>query len=493
MFSELVAVGTRTGVQVFDVRRGTKIAAGTGVGVGGSQGFALTDRWVATVSDAKAVCHVHMLNRGDTGAKLVFPLPEEITCVHAIDGGRYLAMGARSGRLLVWAPASGRLLRSWDGHYGAVTALASNGGALVSGGEDAAVHVWVLSQALDADADAPPAPIATMAEHTMAVTALHVSALPLLAGRGRVYSASRDHTCKQWRVRIESTDDGDGDGDGEDGGGGAVVRGRAELLTTLLYPAAVRSIVVDVSETRVFAATLAGLFQTNLYRAVDGLSSGPALVALGGTSGSVVSEEHIAYPSAEADVACVALSLDGSLLVSAAGGVVRVWDTASRQCLRTLNDKSLAAGVVQLATRLAPPHLGGPHATSSAGLQRPAVLTETVIAPKLTEINFVPLQRVIQAPAAFDAPVRVRLGDAAADVAAFEAGLRFDGVYSETSRADAELVGLLSPPDASAEKRVAELVRQTERLQRHHARTRRLNDELYQGAVSEWLASRQKR
>ncbi|KAJ1836040.1 Pre-rRNA-processing protein ipi3, partial [Coemansia sp. RSA 2703] len=144
MFSEVVAVGTKTGVQVFDVRRGTKIAAGTGVGVGGRQGFALTDTWIATVSDAKAVCHVHMLNRGDTGAKLVFPLPEEITCIHAVDGGRYLAMGARSGRLLVWAPASGRLLRAWDGHYGAVTALGSSGGALVSGGEDAAVHVWVL-------------------------------------------------------------------------------------------------------------------------------------------------------------------------------------------------------------------------------------------------------------------------------------------------------------------------------------------------------------
>ncbi|KAJ2395469.1 hypothetical protein GGI05_001568 [Coemansia sp. RSA 2603] len=197
------------------------------------------------------------------------------------------------------------------------------------------------------------------------------------------------------------------------------------------------------------------------------------------------------------------MSLDASLLVSAGGGAVRVWDTASRQCVRTLSDKSLVAGgVVQLATRLAPPQLGGPHATATAGLQRPAVLGETVIARKLAAISFAPLQRVAQQQqraagavgvTAFDAPVVARLGDAGAAVARFEAAMRGAGVYSDTSCADAALVGALRPADGSAEQQIAALVRQTERLQRHHARTRRLNDELYQGAVSEWLAGRQKR
>ncbi|KAJ2851881.1 Pre-rRNA-processing protein ipi3, partial [Coemansia erecta] len=362
MFSEIVAVGTRTGVQIFDLRRGTKIAGHTGVGVCSSQGFALTPTWTATLSDAKPVCHVHMLNRGDTSAKLIFPLPEEITCLHAIDQGRYLVGGATSGRILIWAPASGRLLRSWDAHYGKVTALASNGGVLVTGGEDAAVHVWVLSQVLASDMDTPPMPVATMAEHTMPITSLHTSNLPLLSSRGRVFSASRDHTCKIWRVRVENTDDGKE----------TRIEGRVDLLGTLLYPAAVADICVDIQETRVFAATAVGVFQTNMYQKLDAASSGPTLVALGGHKGTVIVDGHIPYPAVESDVIAVSLSIDGSLLVSAvATGVVRVWDTASRQCLRTLTDKTLAAGVLQLTTQMAPPQLGGPRAGATAGLHRP--------------------------------------------------------------------------------------------------------------------------
>ncbi|KAJ1808602.1 Pre-rRNA-processing protein ipi3, partial [Coemansia sp. RSA 2599] len=373
------------------------------------------------------VCHVHILNRGDASAKLVFPLPEEITCVHSVDSGRLLVAGARSGRILVWAPASGRLLRSWDAHYGAVTALASGEGVLVSGGEDAAVHVWVLSQVLVHDGDVPAAPIATMSEHTMPVTSLHVSGLPLLSGRGRVYSASRDHTCKQWRVRVENSDDGKE----------ARASGQVDLLGTLLYPAAVRDISVDLSETRVFAATAAGVFQTNLYRRTEESSNGSALVALGGTSSAVISDGHVAYPAAESDVISVSLSMDATLLVTAVpSGVVRVWDTASQQCLRTLSDKTLATGVQQLSIRMAPPQLGGPRASASAGLQRPSL--------------------GIGSLSAFDAPVRTRLADTAGDMKRFEMGLVGCSTYSETSRGDMELLAAaLSPSDSSAERQIA--------------------------------------
>ncbi|KAJ2706360.1 hypothetical protein FB645_001632 [Coemansia sp. IMI 203386] len=75
----------------------------------------------------------------------------------------------------------------------------------------------------------------------------------------------------------------------------------------------------------------------------------------------------------------------------------------------------------------------------------------------------------------------------------FEDSLVGKMVYSETARGDMELVNaLVRPQDESSERLVADLLRQTDRLQRHHARTRRLNDELYQGAVTEWLANRQK-
>ncbi|KAJ2811911.1 Pre-rRNA-processing protein ipi3, partial [Coemansia sp. 'formosensis'] len=349
-----------------------------------------------------------MLNRGDTSAKLVFPFPEEILCLHAIDGGKYLAAGAKSGRVLIWATASGRLLRAWDAHYGAVTSLASSEGVLLSGGDDAAVHVWALSQALDQAAlgDSAVTPIVSLTEHTMAITALQVAQSGLLSGRGRVYTASRDHTCKQWRLRVEH--------DGEK------YVGRAELLATLLYPAMVNDIAVDKGETRVFAATAAGIYQTNLFAyrkagSADMQGDGTELVALGGSSEAVFSENHIQYPSAEASVVAISLSYDGSLLVSAARpGAVRIWDTASRQCMRTISDKQLGTGVTQLCTRLAPPQLGGAKASFSVGLHRPEVISEQAIAPKLASISFAPLQRVAQeggvrTTTAFEATVKSRL------------------------------------------------------------------------------------
>ncbi|KAI8325606.1 WD40 repeat-like protein [Martensiomyces pterosporus] len=497
MFTEIVAVGTKSGIQVYDLRRGTKLAQSLGVSVEGRQGFSLSDTWVVAVNEKKPVGHVYMLNRGDTGAKFVFPFPEEISCVHSLSGGKYLAAGARSGRILVWATASGRLLRAWDGHYGAVTSLTSGEGVLVSGGEDAAVHMWMLSQALDSSATGGSAvtPVVSLSEHTMPVTAVCVSLAGLLAGRGRVYTASRDHTCKQWRVRVEH--------DGEK------YVGRAELLATLLYPAMVSDIAVDKGETRVFAATAAGLFQTNLYayrkaNAEELQSAAPEMVALGGTSDAVISEGHIQYPTAESDLIAVELSFDGSLLVSAAREAgVRVWDTASRQCVRTISDKQVDSGVTQLFARLAPPQLGGPTATSNVGLRRPEVLSEQAVAPKISSISFSPLQRLAQQPGAqagsekqaataFEASVKTKLAGTLEDMDRFDMLLNRDSPYGETSRGDARLLADLRPADGSAERQVADLLQQVERLQRHHARTRRLNDELYQGAVTEWLNSRQK-
>ncbi|KAJ2649709.1 Pre-rRNA-processing protein ipi3 [Coemansia sp. RSA 1287] len=483
MFTEIVGVGTANGIQVYDLRRGTKLAQCTGVSVGGRQAFGMSETWVASVSDKRAVCHVYMLNRGDASAKLVFPFPEEIGCVQVLDGGRYLVAGAKSGRILVWATASGRMLGAWDAHYGAVTALGSSDGVLVSGGEDAAAHVWVLAQALDqlARGDSAVTPIASAAEHTMAISSVHVTP-GVLAGRGRIYTAARDHTCKQWRVCVERQ--------------GPRYAGRTELLATLLYTTAISDIAVDASETRVFVATAAGLFQSNLYAHTQAGADGTgALTALGGTGSAVYSENHVQFAAAETDVVAVGLSCDGTLAVSASrDGVVRVWDTGSRQCLRTISDKQLAGGVSGVSVQLAPPQLGGPRTLATAGLLRPDAMAEAVVAPRISSISFAPLQRLLRADTteatAFEAAVKTRLSGSRESMAQFDAQLRQDSAYSPTSRADSRLLGALRPADGSARKQVADLQQQMERLQRHNARTRALNDELYQSTVSEWLAAR---
>ncbi|KAJ2849272.1 Pre-rRNA-processing protein ipi3 [Coemansia brasiliensis] len=487
MFTEIVSVGTNNGVQLYDLRRGTKLGQCVGVAVSARQSFGMCDTWLAAVNEKKAMCHVYILNRGDSSSKLAFPLPEEISCIQVLDGGKYLAAGAKSGRIMIWATGSGRMLGTWDAHYGAVTALDSSDSVLVSGGEDAAVHVWILSQVLDqlAHGDKAVSPIVSINEHTMPISAIHISQAGILAGHGRIYTAARDQTCKQWCIRT--------------GHDGEQFVGRAELLATFLYSTAVNDIAVDAGETRIFVATSNGLYQTELYAYAkvtpDSIKSKPELVALGGTSDAVYSENHVQYATAEVDIAAVELSHDGTLLVTGAReGAVRVWDTSSRQCLRTISDKQLSGGVTQLSIRLAPLQLGGPRAQAQVGLQRPEAMTEAMVAPRISSISFAPLQRLMRnsvtvETTAFEAAVKMQLAGGREDMAAFDAQLCRAEPYSETGHADVRLLEALRPADGTAKQQ--QLQQQLEQLQRHSARTRALNDELYQSAVTEWLNARQ--
>lgn len=494
MFTEIVAAGTKNGIQIYDIRRGTKLAQSLGVGVEGHQGFSICDQWVAAVNDKKPVCHVYILNRGDTSAKLVFPFPEEIACLHSVSNGKYLVAGAKSGRVLVWATGTGQLLRGWDAHYGPVTALASQDGVLVTGGEDAVVHVWMLSQVLDQSkisSSAMVTPIASLTEHTMPITAIHLTQADILSGRGRVYTGSCDHTCKQWKIQVQMLEEKDG-----------CLKGMVDLLATFLYPGKVNNISVDKPETRLFAATSDGLYQTNLYAykkaGVDDLESSSRLTALGGSRGLVYSDCHIRYTSAEPNIIAVDLSFDGSLLVSASqSDAMRVWDTASRQCLRNINDKQLATGITQLYTRLAPPQLDGPQGVSGVGLCRPNTMLEQGTSPavsKIAAIDFVPLQRVAidgnNASGLQTASVKCRLEGLSSDMQTFDVLLNPD---QESSNDGLLLDGLRQCNASSAEKQLAEMQQQLETLQRHQLRTRRLNDELYQSAVTEWLGAHQEK
>ncbi|OLT27342.1 hypothetical protein BJF79_01735 [Actinomadura sp. CNU-125] len=61
--------------------------------------------------------------------------------------GKYLATDAADGNAMLWDVASGEVVRTLEGHTGAVNALAfhRDGTALASGGEDRAVLMWDLT------------------------------------------------------------------------------------------------------------------------------------------------------------------------------------------------------------------------------------------------------------------------------------------------------------------------------------------------------------
>lgn len=77
-------------------------------------------------------------------------LPESIRTISATIDGFYFLAGGQSGTLYIWEIGTGRLLRSWPGHYKAVTSLSVVGGgsAFVSAGEDAIINVWLLAKVI---------------------------------------------------------------------------------------------------------------------------------------------------------------------------------------------------------------------------------------------------------------------------------------------------------------------------------------------------------
>ncbi|GAA93774.1 uncharacterized protein L969DRAFT_43023 [Mixia osmundae IAM 14324] len=122
--------------------------------------------------------------------------------------GRFLAAGAEDGQLFLWETASGRLLSTIAAHFRALTALVwtDDEAALVSGGADAALHVWSLAslasppEASGGRSIGDRTPYCSLNDHTLPILDLHASSgrFPRL----RIYSAAADNTIKVWDLSL---------------------------------------------------------------------------------------------------------------------------------------------------------------------------------------------------------------------------------------------------------------------------------------------------
>lgn len=74
-------------------------------------------------------------------------LPTRLVCIALSRSGRYLAGGTVDGQVFFWETATGALLAAFSAHFRSVSALAwtTDDAALLSGGEDAAAHVWSIA------------------------------------------------------------------------------------------------------------------------------------------------------------------------------------------------------------------------------------------------------------------------------------------------------------------------------------------------------------
>ncbi|GAA6054791.1 hypothetical protein JCM3770_007436 [Rhodotorula araucariae] len=198
------------------VVEGTNGAGGFIAGLGGKDGRAALNVWNFT---RETVQH-----------RLIPPV--RLSTMTISRDGLYMAGGTPDGRIFLWEMSTGNLLVTVDAHYRSVSALefTDDGAALVSGSEDAGVSVWSIGRLLAATPMNPPAPFATLSDHTLAITDVRV-------GLGtfphcRVMTASMDSTVKIWDISTTP----------------------ASLLSTFSFPHPVSHIAWDTLERFFFAA-----------------------------------------------------------------------------------------------------------------------------------------------------------------------------------------------------------------------------------------------
>ena len=295
-------------------------------------------------------------------------VPERLGCVALSSDGYFVAGGgAGSGRVYLWELWSGRLCRVWEGHFRGVSCacFSERDDVLVTGGEDSIVAPWCATAAADSgQRTAPMAPLWDhWSEHSMPVTGL-------VCRGSRVFSVALDRTCKVRDLASGSALCSLSLGDaprclaldaldsyllvGCDGG--QVLRVDLDATAMAATCAAAADAAFDHRGARVGGGSGYGGDEGGAFAGL--LAAQAPVLAYVGHSGRVVGVAQ--HPR------------DASRIVSASDdGSLRVWDAASRQCLRVVSLGPNSPPIRHLAALPDRPTFGGkPAVPMAAALKR---------------------------------------------------------------------------------------------------------------------------
>uniref|UniRef100_UPI00358F0AF8 WD repeat-containing protein 18 isoform X2 n=1 Tax=Myxine glutinosa TaxID=7769 RepID=UPI00358F0AF8 len=224
--------------------------------------------------------------------------PGVVTCLVASPDGLHIVVGIAES-LYVWETSSGGLLDVLCRHYQDIMCLsfADDGGHFVSGGKDNLAIVWSLAGILRNGE-----PRHVWNQHTLPV-------MDVCCGvggvRARVATASLDQTAKLWEL------------------------GSGLLLFSVVLGMPVTAVALDPAEYWLFCGTSPGT-----------ISVVPLHTTKREQMVQINAEEKNCLRGHKAEVTCMAVTMDGGMLVSgSADGTVCLWDIDSGQCIRTIPHK----------------------------------------------------------------------------------------------------------------------------------------------------------
>ncbi|CAK5014768.1 unnamed protein product [Aphanomyces euteiches] len=271
------------------------------------------------IQPGKLVMHMHTWGKDVPLFKC--HVTEPLGPITTTSDGNFCLAGGASGKMYLWCVATGALLHVWDAHYKAVSALSmtTDDAFVISGGDDAVVHVWRLLDLLDASSPdsvlrTGAVPVHTWTDHVLPITSIHCGHGGYL---GRVFTSSLDRTTKFYDIPTGA------------------------CLASITCPSFVNVVVADAMEHRLFLGAGDGrIYVVDLHAAATAATAAAARIVMAQQDAAPFAQEPLStegFIGHEAPVTALVASTCGQYLISGDdGGAVRVWDTVSRQALRTI-------------------------------------------------------------------------------------------------------------------------------------------------------------
>ncbi|KAI1392365.1 WD40 repeat-like protein [Hypoxylon trugodes] len=351
--------------------------------------LAVSETHVFAAQDEKSTVHVYSRAKGNQEALVTFP--ERIQSVTLQDD--VLFLGTQEGRLIIWEVCTGRQVTTPACHVQAVTCIAATPYHLITGSDDSNLHVWSIPHLLELDTTIEHEPQETLSNHRAAITSLAVGQ-SVNPDTNICVSASKDKSCIIWNYQL------------------------GVALRTLLFPSAPLCLSLDPCARAIYVSSDDGsLYAVDLFadKALVGPQSAESSTAI------QVSSAFGAAPQEAGPAACMAVSYDGTVLISGhpQGQILR-WDLSSRADSTELaNLNASVTNIVFISPLPSPrptkpvvvvkPFLGSRSYNFTSQLD--SDMAEETRFSKMLKSNGLPPDVLEQAILAFQAPAEDAVGD----------------------------------------------------------------------------------